>query len=117
MENAAGNPLLDFGIAAAASLFFGLLWFFSKGRWMGFGDVKLIFVTSLLVGFPAAIPALLFAFWVGAIGGLAFLAISRISIKHAIIPFGPYILIGALLGFFLSDWFFFYTGFSFFFGV
>ena len=106
----------DIGAAIAIAGILASLWFFSKGRWMGFGDAKLVIGTSLLVGFPAAIVAILFAFWLGGIVGVFLLFFGRTTLK-GVIPFGPFILAGAILAYYLSDWFLFYTGFSFFFGV
>ena len=80
----------------AISGFLWALWFFSQGRWMGFGDVKLIFATSLILGFPAAIAALLFAFWSGGIVGIFLLLAGKKHI-HQQIPFGPFILLGGAL--------------------
>lgn len=88
----------------AAALFFSCLlfalWFFSRGRWIGFGDVKLIFATSLATGFPLAIPAFFFSFWLGGIAGIALLILKKKGLKEEI-PFGPYLLLGALLSFFI----------------
>jgi prepilin signal peptidase PulO-like enzyme (type II secretory pathway) len=89
------------GAAVVITLFFAALWFFSRGRWMGFGDVKLIFATSLIVGFPAS--ALLFSFWLGGIFGL-FLLLTRKSGLKSVMPFGPFILMGAILGYFFADY-------------
>lgn len=110
------DPFYDIAAAIAIAGFLASLWFFSKGKWMGLGDAKLVVGTSLLVGFPAAITALLFAFWLGGIVGVFLLLFRRTTLK-GIIPFGPFILAGAVLAYYLSDWFFFYTGISFLFGV
>lgn len=110
------DPFYDIAAAIALAGFLGSLWFFSKGKWIGLGDAKLVIGTSLLVGFPAAIVALLFAFWLGSIIGVFLLFFGRATLK-GIIPFGPFILAGVILAYYLSDWFLFYTGFSFFFGI
>lgn len=91
------------------SLLLFSLWFFSKGKWMGFGDVKLIFVTSLLAGYPASLIAFLFSFWLGGIAGIALLVSGNTSLKSKI-PFGPFILAGTLLAYFLTEQFLQITG-------
>jgi leader peptidase (prepilin peptidase)/N-methyltransferase len=63
---------------------------------MGFGDVKLIGATSLILGFPAAIAGLLFAFWSGGIIGVLLLLTGKKHL-HQHIPFGPFILLGSAL--------------------
>jgi len=81
------------------------LWFFSDGRWMGFGDVKLIFATSLILGFPAAIAGFLFAFWSGSIVGILLLLTGKKRWRQHI-PFGPFILLGGGLALLFSSLFF-----------
>ncbi len=95
--------------AFGCALFFFLLWFVSGGRWIGFGDVKLALATSLLVGFPAAIAAVLFAFWIGGIVGVMLLAGGR-KAWGSRIPFGPFILVGTLAAWLWADLFFAFTG-------
>ena len=92
-------------------LVFWALWYFSGGRWLGFGDAKLVFAIGLLLGFQQGIVALCLAFWLGAIVGLALIAISRGSkllkagrrytIKSEI-PFAPFLLIGLWLSIILQ---------------
>ncbi|MCA9360498.1 prepilin peptidase, partial [Candidatus Kaiserbacteria bacterium] len=55
-----------FGAAILGSAFFLFLWVISKGRWLGFGDVKLAFPLGLLVGPGAVFSFVVLAFWVGA---------------------------------------------------
>ncbi len=95
----------DAAAALAFFIFFAALWFFSKGRWMGFGDAKLSFATSLLIGYPASIAAFLFSFWLGGLVGAAALLINPKNRKR-LIPFGPFILVGTLAAFFFSNIFF-----------
>lgn len=106
-----GSALQDAAAAFAISLFFAALWFFSRGAWMGFGDVKLVFVTSLGVGFPSSIAAFLFAFWLGGSLGLLLLMLGKKDMQSRV-PFGPFLIIGALLAYVLASSFFAYTGLS-----
>lgn len=106
-----GSTLQDAAAAFVISLFFAALWFFSAGRWMGFGDVKLVFVTSLGVGFPSSIAAFLFAFWLGGSLGLLLLMLGKKDVQSRV-PFGPFLIIGALLAYVLASSFFAYTGLS-----
>lgn len=53
------------GPLAALPLF--LLWYISKGRWMGLGDPKLALSIGWLLGFPGGVNAVLLAFIIGAL--------------------------------------------------
>lgn len=76
--------------------FFGL-WFFSKGRAMGFGDVKLALGIGWLLGIAQGVTAVMFAFWIGAIVGLFLLAMRRNYSMQSEIAFGPFLVIGTFI--------------------
>lgn len=101
--------VLDIGSALAISLILASLWFFSGGRWLGFGDAKLMGASALLLGFPVSIALFFFSFWLGSIGGLLLLLLRRKHLKDRM-PFGPFILLGAILAYFWGEPFLFYTG-------
>ncbi len=84
------------------ALFFAGLWFFSQGRWIGFGDAKLAGATSLILGFPASLAGFLFSFWIGGFAGIILIA-SGFATPKSRIPFGPFILAGTIAAFFFSD--------------
>lgn len=90
-------------VAGAIGLFFFLMHALSKGRWMGLGDAPVAFVLSLLVG-GAAIPGLLFSFWIGAAIGIVILVMRRGGPTMGIeLPFVPFLALGYLLAFF-TQW-------------
>jgi leader peptidase (prepilin peptidase) / N-methyltransferase len=92
----------------AAVLFSGIfyaLWLLTNGRGLGFGDVKLVGVIALMLTFEQGIAAILLSFWIGAVYALILMWVSRIYSKKGIgmstaIPFGPFLVIGALIAFF-----------------
>lgn len=94
-------PLLDVAIGVGAWLVvIGGLWFFSGGRGMGFGDVKLAPILGAVlgwVGVQAALVGLFAAFALGALVGIALLVAKKAGRRSAI-PFGPFLLVGALVG-------------------
>ncbi len=94
------NILLS-GILSGAGvfLFFLALWYFTKGKGMGFGDVKFVIFMGLFLGFPNIIPGLFISFLLGAIIGLILIAIKKKKIKQQI-PFGPFLIIGTLTAYF-----------------
>lgn len=86
---------------------FALLWFFSDGRWIGFGDAKLVLGIGAVVGFISGLSTIVLAFWVGALWSVGFIVISEIfagkSRKvgfRSEVPFAPFIIFAALFVFF-----------------
>jgi leader peptidase (prepilin peptidase)/N-methyltransferase len=94
--------LSSFLAALGSALFFFLLWFFSKGRAMGFGDVKLAFLLGLLMGFPKAIVGIFLSFLLGAIIGLILIGMRKKGMKSEI-PFGPFLIAGTLIAVFYGE--------------
>lgn len=87
---------------AGAFLFFYLLHVAGRGRWMGGGDVKLVFVLGLLVGGIATVVGLFIGFLSAAAIGMA-LIVSRHKSRRDMVPFGPFLLLGFWLAFFFGD--------------
>ncbi|MDD4661831.1 MAG: prepilin peptidase [Candidatus Pacebacteria bacterium] len=90
--------------AFAVFLFFFALYFFSEGKAMGFGDVKLVVFLGLLLGFPNILPALFIAFALGAIIGLLMMAFKKRGMKSEI-PFGPFLVFGTFVSLFFGQYF------------
>ena len=83
-------PLLS---ALCLSLFFLLLIFVTRGRGMGFGDVKLGFLIGLVLSWPKTLVAAFFGFLFGALVSVILLVVGK---KHFgdRIPFGPFLIVG-----------------------
>lgn len=79
------------GIGAAAFLLF--LWIVTRGAGIGLGDVKLVLVMGLLLGFPGVLFALYIAFLTGAGVGVILIMRRKKSLKSKI-AFGPFLLLG-----------------------
>ena len=73
-----------------------LLWFVTKKRGMGFGDVKLAFLMGLVLGFPRILVAMMIAFLTGAMVGIILLLSKKKRFKSKI-AFGPFLILGMLL--------------------
>ncbi|MFZ4500454.1 MAG: prepilin peptidase [Minisyncoccia bacterium] len=76
---------------------FFLLWYFSGGRWMGFGDVKLMLGIGWLLGLSAGAMALLFSFWIGGIFGMFLLALAKQYSMKSQVPFAPFLIMGTFI--------------------
>jgi len=80
-----------------ATGFFWILWKGTKGKGMGFGDVKLALAMSLLLGWPRIMVGLFTAFVLGSLVGLFLISLKQKKFGQ-IIPFGPFLVIGTVVG-------------------
>jgi prepilin signal peptidase PulO-like enzyme (type II secretory pathway) len=77
---------------------FFFLWLFSKGKWMGLGDAKIILGIGWVLGLTAGISAIILAFWIGAIISVVWMKMTFKKFKARYeIPFGPYLILGMYL--------------------
>jgi len=89
--------LYSYGLPSlCVGLFFFLLWFFSKGRAMGDGDIWLAVLIGLVTGYPGIIIALYIAFLTGALSGVI-LILGGFKTLKSHIPFGPFLLFGMVV--------------------
>ena len=87
------NTLAATGVVGL--LFWGL-WFFTRGRGMGYGDVKLVIPLGLLLGFPKLMVGVFLSFVIGASYGVVLMLMKRAKLKQAV-PFGPFLILGSLI--------------------
>lgn len=96
------NPLAAHIVAGLGIAgFFALIILISRGRAMGWGDVKFGFALGLLFGWPDAIVALMIAYIIGAAVGVALIARRRKTMKD-MLPFGPFMALGAAIIFYFG---------------
>lgn len=94
-------PNLIDGIITA--LPFMILYFLGKGKWLGFGDVKLGLIAGFLLGYSRGLIAVLFSFWIGAIIGIIYLIFYSKKYKgQTAIPFAPSIIFAIFIVFMTS---------------
>ncbi|MDP3988393.1 MAG: prepilin peptidase [Candidatus Levybacteria bacterium] len=89
--------------AGGAFLFFLLLFLITRGRGMGFGDVKFSFLMGLLLGFPKIVVSLYLAFLTGALISLILVIWGKKKFIGGTIPFGPFLVLGTLISLFFAD--------------
>ncbi len=100
---ASSIPALGLTLMTAGAIAFVFLLFYvlSGGRAMGLGDTPVALALSLLVGYSAALPGLLFSFWIGALYGIVVLVSTPRGHRMGIeVPFVPFLALGFLLAFF-----------------
>lgn len=91
-------PVVGWGAAVGIALPL-ILVVISRGQWMGDGDILLGTLIGVLAGYPSIFVAYFIAFVSGSVYGLILVAIKGKSLKDAV-PFGPFLVIGALTAFF-----------------
>ncbi len=85
--------------AFGAAGFFLAIFLLTRGKAMGFGDVKLAFFMGLFLGWPKIVTALFLAFLIGAIIGLILIINKKKQMKSEI-PFGPFLITGLFIALF-----------------
>lgn len=81
------------------SLFFWFLIVITKGRGMGFGDVKLGFLIGLFNAWPNNVLAIFLGFFSGALFSLILILFGKKGMKDTI-AFGPFLILGSFVSFF-----------------
>ncbi|OGH17032.1 MAG: hypothetical protein A3C30_02155 [Candidatus Levybacteria bacterium RIFCSPHIGHO2_02_FULL_40_18] len=82
--------------------FFLVIFLLTRGRGMGFGDVKLSFAIGLFLGFPKTIVALYVAFLTGMFISIILVLLGKKKLRGDSIAFGPFLVIGAVIGYFFG---------------
>lgn len=83
-------------IAVLSGIYYGL-YVISKGRWIGFGDIKLGLGLALLLGnWQLAVIGLFFANLIGSIIVIPLMATGKLK-RSAHVPFGPLLIAGAIV--------------------
>ena len=86
------------GFIVGLALFLGLV-IISWGRGMGMGDVKLMAALGLLFGWPDILIVIMLSFILGALTSVALMVVRKKKMSDQI-PFGPFIVIAAVIVFF-----------------
>lgn len=73
-----------------------------KQEAMGGGDVKLAAMMGAFLGWKAMLFALFAAFLLGSMSGLVLIVLGRVKARRAVVPFGPFLALGALAALFLA---------------
>lgn len=96
LDNIATLINILFAIVILSGLYL-ILWLVSKGRWIGFGDVKLGLALALLLGdWKLAFIALFAANLIGCLIVIPGMAMGKLTRKTRV-PFGPFLILGSLV--------------------
>jgi prepilin signal peptidase PulO-like enzyme (type II secretory pathway) len=102
--------------AAALGGFYWLLYTISKGKWVGYGDVKLGVFMGLVLGWPGALATLFLANIIGFLFVVPGLLMGKLN-RQSRVPFGPFMIIAfiiiGLFGQSIINWYLALTGIQF----
>jgi leader peptidase (prepilin peptidase)/N-methyltransferase len=82
--------------------FFAGLFFLSKGKWIGAGDVKFSIFIAFIIPWPHILITLFMSFVLGAILGLILVLLKKKKMTSKI-PFGPFLAFSTFLTIFFGD--------------
>lgn len=68
----------------------------SKGEWVGFGDVKLLFMIGLALGYPLGFLTMIISIWAAALVGIGLMITGKANRKTAL-PFGSFLAAVSIL--------------------
>lgn len=88
--------LISVVVAIAMGGAFLALYLLTRGKGMGFGDVKFAPVMAFLLGYPRALVGFFSAFLIGGLVGVGLIATGKKKWKQAI-PLGPFLVMGLIL--------------------
>ncbi|MFZ1301024.1 MAG: prepilin peptidase [Candidatus Microsaccharimonas sp.] len=101
-QDITGTLLTAVGSVAILSGLYGVLYAVSKGRWVGFGDVKLgIGLGLILVDWQLALMALFLANFIGCLVVIPLLASKKLK-RTSHVPFGPLLISGTVFAWFIG---------------
>lgn len=101
-QDVTGTILAAIGAVAVLSGLYAVLYFASKGRWVGFGDVKLgVGLALILVDWQLALVALFLANFIGCLIVIPLLLSKKLK-RNSHVPFGPMLIGGTVLAWFIG---------------
>lgn len=88
--------------AFAVALFFLIIVIVTRGKGMGQGDIVLVFLIGMVLGYQSTFAAMFIAFLFGALISIALIIIRRKRFGQTI-PFAPFLIIGFLMSLFWGN--------------
>lgn len=88
--------------SAGSGIILYLVHWLTKGKGMGFGDVKLAFFIGFFLGWPMFAYSLYLAFLLGGLTGGILLLLRRARLKQKV-AFGPFLVTGVFISWLLND--------------
>ncbi len=97
------NVVAHVGVGLITFAFFLILFLGTRGRGMGFGDVKLAFILGFFLGFPKIVVCLYAAFLTATAISLILIVLGKKKFSGGTIYFGPFLVAGCAFAYFFGD--------------
>lgn len=97
------NLIKDFLTGVFSFLFFLFIFFVTRTKGMGFGDVKFSFLIGFFLGWPMNLISFYASFLTGAVASLILIMLGKKKFRKDSIAFGPFLIIGFVLAFFWGE--------------
>lgn len=93
-----GNANFTYLLISAFGLtsFFAILFLVSRGKWIGLGDVKFVFIIGFMLGYPVGYLAVISAIWLAAMFSVILLVSGKATAKTEI-PFGSFLSVTTII--------------------
>lgn len=88
--------------AITAALPFFLVWYFSKGKWMGFGDIKLLLFLGLALVWPLVWVGVFLSVMLGGAVSIVLLLSANKTLKSKV-PLGTFLALGSVCAIFWGN--------------
>lgn len=82
--------------ALGLTAFFAILFLVSNGRWIGLGDIKLIFLIGLLLGYPISYVVIISSVWLATAFSIVLLVLKKANMKTEM-PFGSFLSVTTII--------------------
>lgn len=76
--------------------FFATQYYVSKGKWLGFGDVKLSLVMAIVLGWPNMLGAIFIAYLLGSFVGVGLILLGKKELGSKL-PFGTFLSVATVI--------------------
>jgi len=96
------NPINLLFSAVIGGWWFGLQYIFSKGRWVGDGDIRMGILLGVVLGFPNIILGLFLSYIIGAFFSIFLVLRKKVNLKSEI-AFGTFLSIGGFITLYWGD--------------
>jgi len=96
-STAQGISELTLGVVSVAGLYYAL-YTISKGKWVGFGDVKLGIAMGLILGWQLGLLSVFLANLIGLVYILPGMLAGKLTTQSKI-PFGPFLIVGLIVAY------------------